>query len=152
MFSAENLACFDNPLTSQSASDRYTFRMRRLLAITLLIAFFAPSAASALTAIAIDSEAGLPPCCRSHGAHHCEMRHWMLRQADSRAPLAAPAPCPFYPVAATAPQTVSFALGTAPQFATRFHRAAAPQADSRRAAHRFAISVLTTRGPPDLRA
>jgi len=152
MFSAENLARFDNLLTSQSASDRYTFRMRRLLAITLLIAFFAPSAAPALTAIAIDSEAGLPSCCRSHGAHHCAMRHSMLRQADSRAPLAAPAPCPFYPVAATAPQTLPFALGTASQFAIRFHRAAAPEAKLPRAAHRFALSVPTTRGPPDLRA
>jgi len=150
MFSAENLACFDNPLTSQSASDRYTFRMRRLLAITLLIAFFAPAAALSLTTT--DSEAGLPPCCRSHGAHHCAMRHSILRQADSRAPLAAPGPCPFYPVAATAPQTVSFALGTAPQFAARFHRGAAPQAEPPRAAHRFAISVPTTRGPPDLHA
>jgi hypothetical protein len=126
--------------------------MRRLLAITLLIAFFAPSAAPSLAAATADPEAGLPSCCRSHGAHHCAMRHWMLRQTDSRAPLAAPAPCPFYPVAAMAPQTVSYALGTVPQFATRFHRAAAPHVEPPRAAHRFAISVLTTRGPPDLRA
>jgi hypothetical protein len=150
MFSAESLACFDNALTSQSASDRYTFRMRRLLAITLLIAFFAPAAALSLTTTG--SEAGLPPCCRRHGAHHCAMRHWMLRQADSRAPLAVPGPCPFYPVAATAPQTVSFALGTTPQFATMLHGTAALQAESPRTAHHLASSVPTTRGPPDLRA
>ena len=46
--------------------------MRRVLAITLLIAFASPLVAPLFAATA-DPEASLPACCRTHGKHHCMM-------------------------------------------------------------------------------
>jgi hypothetical protein len=143
-----NVAAFDNPLTLEFASDRYTFLMRRLLAITLLIAFFAPAAAPWLTALATDSEAGLPACCRSHGAHHCAMLHWMFQHADSGAPNFTSGPCAQFPVTATIPQLATFALTPPPRLASQFRPAAVASVASFRAPRRLAASALKTRGPP----
>jgi hypothetical protein len=46
--------------------------MRRLLSILLLAAFALPMVAPML-ALAQESDAGLPACCRRHGQHHCTM-------------------------------------------------------------------------------
>ncbi len=46
--------------------------MRRVLAITLMIAFASPLIAPLFAATA-DPEASLPACCRTHGKHHCMM-------------------------------------------------------------------------------
>jgi len=124
--------------------------MRRALAITLLIAFFSPFLAP-LSALTEDPEANLPPCCRSHGAHHCAMMHAML-MARSTAPAFAPTPCPLYPTAATVPQLATFTLAAAPQLFAELLPAPAPPAVTARPAHLFVASAHLTRGPPAIPA
>ncbi len=72
--------------------------LRRMLAITLLIAFGSPLALSLFAATA-DPEAALPACCRTHGAHHCAMTHRALAESEGAA-LQAP-PCSDYPTPTT---------------------------------------------------
>ena len=74
--------------------------MRRVLAITLLIAFASPLIVPLFAATA-DPEASLPPCCRSHGKHHCAMMHMML--GANRGPAFTTPPCPLYPTAINLP-------------------------------------------------
>ncbi|HWB32554.1 MAG TPA: hypothetical protein VG714_05210 [Acidobacteriaceae bacterium] len=122
-----------------------------MLSITLLIAFFAPFLCPTVSALTEDPEANLPACCRSHGAHHCAMMHWMLQQLGSR-PTLTPAPCPLYPTAATAPQTATFTLAATPQLSIQFLHAAAPAPSS---PHRALLVLALSRydrGPPALLA
>ena len=122
--------------------------MRRILAITLLIAFGFPLLAPAFAATA-DPEASLPPCCRSHGAHHCAMMHRML--AASNGPSFNAPPCPFYPTPSTLPRTAAASLAASPRLARAQLLAPAPRTVSPlRAAAIFIASANLKRGPPAL--
>jgi len=69
--------------------------MRRVLAITLLLAFASPLVVPSALPLPI-----LKPGCRllpQHGKHHCAMMHMML--AANRGPALTTPPCPLYPAA-----------------------------------------------------
>jgi hypothetical protein len=124
-----------------------THSVRRILAITLLIAFGFPLVAPVFAATA-DPEASLPPCCRSHGKHHCAMMHMMLLAAMSHPAFQAP-PCPFYPSTATAPRLVTATIAAALPPSVEIRRDPAPSgASPRRAACTSAPSANLKRGPP----
>jgi hypothetical protein len=123
--------------------------MRRILAITLLIALGFPLVAPVFAATA-DPEASLPPCCRSHGKHHCAMMHMMLMAAYNSPSFNAP-PCPFYPSATTSPRIADASLVPPIVFsAAQLRNPAPPAAAPRRAACIFAASANLKRGPPSL--
>ena len=123
----------------------YSTMLRRILAITLLIAFGFPLVAPAF-ATTPNSEASLPACCRSHGAHHCAMLHML--GASSSPSLNAP-PCPFYPAPSTTPRTASASLTASLRLTTQQNRALAPlPATPRRAVRTFLASANLKRGPP----
>ena len=122
---------------------------RRILAITLLIAFVSPFAAPLLAATA-GPEASLPSCCRMHGAHRCAMMH--MRGASGGPAFHAP-PCPFYPIATTPPRlhTATHAVSLSASIQDR--RDPAPAASSpRRTPRIFVASAHLKRGPPALLA
>jgi hypothetical protein len=120
--------------------------MRRLLAITLLIAFGSPMAAPLFAAIA-DPEASLPPCCRSHGQHHCAMMHMML--AASTGPMFAAPPCPMYPAAATVPRLTTATPASALPPSVQFrHGTAMRSVVAWRVARNLTASANLKRGPP----
>jgi hypothetical protein len=121
--------------------------MRRILAIALLIAFGFPLVAPAF-ASPTGPEASLPPCCRSHGAHHCAMMHPTSARPSFNAP-----PCPCYPAPSTSPRTAAASL-TAPLRLTveQLHAHAPFAATSRRATRTFIASANLKRGPPVLLA
>jgi hypothetical protein len=120
---------------------------RRILAITLLIAFASPLAAPLLAATA-GPEASLPSCCRTHGAHACAMMH--LRGISSGPAFHAP-PCPFYPTATTAPRLLAASLAASLSASVQDRRDPAPPASSPiRAARVFVASAHLKRGPPAL--
>jgi hypothetical protein len=120
---------------------------RRILAITLLIAFGSPFVAPLLAATA-DPEASLPPCCRSHGKHHCAMMHSMMLAQSSGPAFQAP-PCPFYPAPATPVRTATASLAAPVNLSAAQLRYLAPLAATpRRAARTFAPSANPKRGPP----
>jgi hypothetical protein len=122
---------------------------RRILAITLLIAFGFPLVAPLLAATA-DPEASLPPCCRTHGAHHCAMMHSMML-ALSGEPAFVPLPCPFYPAPATPVRIATASLDIAQPPSVALFRTSAPlPATPRRAARTFLASANLKRGPPAL--
>jgi len=120
---------------------------RRILAITLLIAFGFPLFAPVFAATA-DPEANLPACCRSNGKHHCAMMHMMLMAAYNSPSFNAP-PCPFYPAAATPQRLVPASLTTPVTLAVAQLRTPAPSpAAPRRAIPTFLASANLKRGPP----
>jgi hypothetical protein len=120
--------------------------MRRILAITLLIAFGFPLVAPAFAPIP-NSEASLPACCRSHGTHHCAMMHF----AQTTGPSFNAPPCPFYPSPSTSPRTAAASLTAAPSLTAAHLLAPAPRAASPyRATPIFITSANLTRGPPSL--
>jgi hypothetical protein len=119
--------------------------MRRILAITLLIAFGFPLVAPLFAATA-DPEAALPPCCRSDGAHHCAMMHLRSR---SSGPSLNTQPCPFYPAATTLPRLAAASLTAPVLLVAAPLRNPAPLAVApRRAARTFISSANLKRGPP----
>jgi hypothetical protein len=118
---------------------------RRILAITLLIAFASPLAAPLFAATA-DPQASLPLCCRNHGAHRCTMMHRSV--SGSRPAFHAP-PCPFYPTATTAPRLLAASLAGPLTVSVQVRRDPAPCAPSlRHAARIFIASANLKRGPP----
>ena len=118
---------------------------RRILAITLLIAFASPLVAPLLAATA-SPEASLPACCRSNGSHHCAMMH--LRGLSGGPAFNAP-PCPFYPSATTAPRLLTASLVASPTASARVRYDQAPPASGpHRAAPVFTASANLKRGPP----
>jgi hypothetical protein len=124
----------------------YTWAMRRMLAITLLIAFGSPLVAPLFAATA-DPEASLPACCRSHGGHHCAMLHTTF--ATSNGPGFQAPPCPNYPSAFTPVRIATASLLAAPLASIEIHRNGAPSAHIRvRTAGNFAPSANLQRGPP----
>lgn len=124
--------------------------MHRILAITLLIAFGFPIVSPAFAATA-DPEASLPPCCRSHGAHHCAMIHLML--AASTGPSFNAPPCPYYPTPSTSPRTAAASLAAPTHLTAAQLLAPAPRAAAaHHAASIFISSANHKRGPPSLLA
>jgi hypothetical protein len=122
---------------------------RRILAITLLIAFASPLAAPLLAATA-DPESSLPSCCRTHGAHACAMMH--LRGISGGPAFHAP-PCPFYPNATAAPRLLTASLAASPSASVQDRPDPAPSVSGPRSAARiFSASANLKRGPPALLA
>lgn len=71
--------------------------MRRGFSILLVLVFALGPLAFALD---LSGDAGLPPCCRRHGAHHCAMRmagETAAAQPESGPAVSAPLTCPHYP-------------------------------------------------------
>jgi hypothetical protein len=117
-----------------------------MLAITLLIAFGSPLLAPLFAATA-DSEASLPACCRSHGAHRCAMLHTMFAE-PSRPAFQAP-PCQNYPSTFPPVRIATASLFAAQLASIEIHRNGAPPTRIRpRAAGNFAPSANLKRGPP----
>src|SRR5580698_2896929 len=83
--------------------------MRRILAITLLIAFGSPLVLPLFAATA-DPQASLPACCRRHGAHHCAMLRSGLMPGATSGPAFQAPPCPFYPATSTLPRLTTASL------------------------------------------
>ena len=137
-------------VTNSYARHRYTrsIVMRRVLAIALLIGLFAPALVPELSALTADPEANLPACCRSHGAHHCAMKHWMLQSLDTGAPKLTQAPCSQYPTGATVPQLAGFALTVAPDHSFEHVQASALAAATARRTQLLLARTRGDRGPP----
>ena len=73
--------------------------MRRILAITLLIAFGSPFVLPLLAATPA-AQSALPACCRRNGAHHCAITMAMAAEGLSGAHFYAPPDrCPMFPKA-----------------------------------------------------
>jgi hypothetical protein len=90
-----------------------SLKMRRGISILLVLVFALAPLAFTLDA---SGDAGLPACCRRHGAHHCIMRMaGMMEQAQkgSTPAVSAPLTCPFYP------GPVALTTGPAPALASR---------------------------------
>lgn len=118
---------------------------RRILAITLLIAFVSPLAAPLLASTA-GSDASLPSCCRAHGTHACAMMH---RRGNSGSPAFYAPPCPFYPAATAAPRLPAASLAALLSATVQDRRGPAPPASSPRGAPRvFVARAHLKRGPP----
>jgi hypothetical protein len=128
--------------------------MRRILAITLLIAFGFPLAQPILAATA-DPEAQLPACCRRHGAHHCGMRMaamMAMMAASNSGPTFTAPPCPFYPAPATTPQFSAATIRTSrPQIAGPLPIPATLAAPGAHRPHTILTSANPKRGPPSIR-
>jgi hypothetical protein len=74
-----------------------SLKMRRGFSILLVLVFSLGPLAFTLDA---GGDAGLPPCCRRHGAHHCAMRmagDTSAAQSNSAPAVSAPLTCPHYP-------------------------------------------------------
>jgi hypothetical protein len=123
--------------------------MRRVLAITLLLAFASPLVVP-LCAATADPEASLPACCRSHGKHHCAMMHRML--APSSGPAFTTPPCPLYPTAINLPALATAMLTAVRPLSVVSMRTPAPPNPSPRRAFVFSPSANLNRGPPALPA
>jgi hypothetical protein len=119
--------------------------MRRILAITLLIAFGSPLVIPALAST--NSQSNLPACCRRSGAHHCAT---MVRSGAQSGPAFNAPPCPVYPTHSTTPSQSAgcFRSPLAPRFESL--RISTPLAFSQWASQRFIPSSNLKRGPPGL--
>jgi hypothetical protein len=74
-----------------------SLKMRRGFSILLVLVFALGPFAFTLD---LSDDAGLPPCCRRHGAHHCAMRmagSTSAAQSESAPAVSAPLACPHYP-------------------------------------------------------
>jgi len=125
--------------------------MRRGFAIFLILFFGLGPLADALPG---SEDARLPPCCRSHGAHHCAMymRDATARaQAESGKPVfSAPSTCPCCPGYIGALPSTVHALAAAPaSLPVLLARAHSPAA-GRAAARLRPICTRAGRGPPGL--
>lgn|SRR5208337_1416396 len=91
-------------------------QMRRGFSI-LLVLFFGIGPLSAL--IDGSEDAGLPPCCRRHGAHHCAMYSQIMAmrggsRVDPTPGISAPLTCPLYHGPAFSMLVPAHALTAAP--------------------------------------
>lgn len=117
--------------------------LRRMLTITLLIAFGSPFVLPLFAATA-DPQASLPACCRRHGKHHCTM---MMPAANSGPAFTSP-PCPDYPAATTPPRIATASLATPLSLSVEQFRNPAPLAATTRRARTITTSANLKRGPP----
>ena len=124
--------------------------MRRGLSILLVLFFGLGPLTATLPA---SDDAGLPPCCRRNGAHHCaismRMAVMMAEAASGGVPLlTAPAHCPFYPQHPAAwivpPHALVATSASLPRLFTQARVAAAEPAT--RCLNR--IHICAGRGPP----
>jgi hypothetical protein len=127
----------------------HELQMRRALSISLILFFgFGPLAAT----LGAGDDAGLPACCRRHGAHHCAMSMSMaaaiMDTAPGKAIFTAPTTCPEFPGAAAAttnsPQAIAAASVGLPALLAQSHT---PQS-ARTAARLSQIRTRAGRGPP----
>jgi hypothetical protein len=116
---------------------------RRILAITLLIAFGSPLVAPVFAATA-DPQSSLPACCRRHGTHHCTM----LMPAANNGPAFQAPPCPFFPTATTPLRIAATSLTTPLRLTVEQLRSPAPLHASPHRAQTIAASANLKRGPP----
>jgi hypothetical protein len=121
--------------------------MRRILAITLLIAFGSPLVLP-LFAAPLDPQHNLPACCRRNGAHHC---NGLMASAGSGPALQSP-PCPNYPSPATLVSLNAAALAAPTAFATEIVVTIARPGAIRPRAQITILSSNLLRGPPTLLA
>jgi hypothetical protein len=121
--------------------------LRRILAVTLLIAFGSPLVAPLMAATA-DPQASLPACCRMHGKHHCTMPAEL--SAASTDPAFQAPPCPFYPATAISPTGTAAALSSPLLLAVEIHGDSAPLSPGRPRTQTFAVAANLKRGPPSL--
>jgi len=119
--------------------------MRRILAITLLIAFGSPLVLP-LFAAPLDPQKNLPACCRRNGAHHCNGH---MSSAGSGPALQAP-PCPNYPSPSTLPSLNTAALAAPTALAVAFLLVTVLAAATRPRAQISILSANLLRGPPIL--
>src|SRR5271163_2380055 len=118
-------------------------RMKRLLAITMMLLFAVPLAAPFFVA---DATSNLPECCRRNGSHHCAGA--MTDDSGSRTFSTIASKCPNFPKAIAVRSLTSFAtapsrVGGIPLFV---HPASTPQTEAR-----YRISFARSRqkrGPP----
>jgi hypothetical protein len=126
-------------------------KMRRGFSIFLVLLFGLGPLASALD---LSDDAGLPPCCRLHGAHHCAMAMQMAQrmeraQSGSTPTVTTPLTCPYYPGPAT------LMTGPAPALASTTARLPAPlehtfaQASGRTEFLSQTTTAHAGRGPPN---
>jgi hypothetical protein len=124
--------------------------MRRALSILFVLLFGLGPLSAVLEA---SDAAGLPACCRRHGAHHCAASMNMgaiasPAQPNSAPVVSAPFTCPYYPGAIAAVLTHAPAFTTAsvelPALTAHTHKPAGHRAVT------FASPVRTHagRGPP----
>jgi hypothetical protein len=130
--------------------------MRRILAITLLLAFGSPLAipllASAADLQSKDALSNLPACCRRNGKHHCALTMaTALAGVNSGVALQAP-PCPLYPTPSAPLRLTPATLTPAPTLAIALHRTASPSVHGRSRAASALPAANQKRGPPTLPA
>jgi hypothetical protein len=124
--------------------------MRRGFSIFLIL-FFGLGPLSAFADSSAD--AGLPPCCRRHGAHHCAMYAQIMamragRGIDPTPSFSAPLTCPLYHGPAFSMLMPAHALTAAPaSFHPEFTHTAAP-AFERMAVFSRPSRAHAGRGPP----
>jgi hypothetical protein len=124
-------------------------QMRRALSILLILFFGLGPLAATLGA---GDDAGLPACCRRHGAHHCAMTMRMaslLAESASGMPIfTAPLTCPAFPgdsaVTTSAPHAMAAAPASLPALLAQPHSSAACRA----AARLSQIRTRSGRAPP----
>jgi hypothetical protein len=130
--------------------------MRRILAITLLLAFGSPLAipliASATDLQSKDAQSNLPACCRRNGKHHCDMTMATALAGVNSGPALQAQPCPLYPSPSTPLRLATATLTPAPTLAIALIRATPPRAPSLLRANSSAPSANQKRGPPTLPA
>ncbi len=127
--------------------------MRRVLSILLILFLgFGPLAAGLST----DEDAGLPPCCRRHGMHHCamamRMAAMMAKAVSGSTPvLTAPLTCPLYPQGYLAgPTAPPPALTSAAIRLPVLHAQLYSLGAGRSTARKSHLRIRTSRGPPAL--
>ena len=121
--------------------------MRRILAITLMIAFGSPLVLP-LLAFSPDPQASLPACCRRNGAHRCSG----MASAATNGPAFKAPPCPVYPSPSTPLRLTNAAIAAPPAPLAALLRASAPPPLGRPYAHSSIASAHPKRGPPALLA
>jgi hypothetical protein len=130
--------------------------MRRILAITLLLAFGSPLAIPLLASVADlqskDAQSSLPACCRRNGKHHCALTMATALAGVNNGPAMQAPPCPLYPSPSTLPTLVTAALTTPRTFSVALLRATPPRASSLLRACSTIPSSNHQRGPPALLA
>jgi hypothetical protein len=125
--------------------------MRRGFSIFLIL-FFGLGPLSAF--VDGSEDAGLPACCRRHGAHHCAMYAELMamragRGIDPTPGFSAPLTCPLYHGPTFSMLMPAHALtATAPKDRAEFTRTPAP-AFARIAAFSCVSRAYAGRGPPD---
>jgi len=124
--------------------------MRRGFSIFLIL-FFGLGPLSAF--IDGSEDAGLPPCCRRHGMHHCAMYAQIMamragRGIDPTPSFSVPLTCPLYHGPAFSMLMPAHALTASPvAFRAEFKRAPAPTLE-RMAAFSRPSRAHSGRGPP----